>query len=51
MHRQMYFVHVQVYMLNAEVEQPCLSGERRHLPSTNFKDSACPAELPRWLSW
>ena len=36
---------------NAEVEYPCLSGERRHLPCINFKDSACPAELPRWLSW
>ena len=38
-------------LLNAEVEYPCLSGERRHLPCINFKDSACPAELPRWLSW
>ena len=26
-------------------------GERRPLPCINFKDSACPAELPRWLSW
>ena len=33
------------------VEYPCLSGERRHLPCINFKDSARPAELPRWLSW
>ena len=38
-------------LLNAEVEYPCLSGERRHLPCINFKDSARPAELPRWLSW
>ena len=22
-----------------------------HFPCINFKDSACPAELPRWLSW
>ena len=36
---------------SAEVEYPCLSGERRHLPCINFKDSARPAELPRWLSW
>ena len=35
----------------APVEYPCLSGERRHLPCINFKDSARPAELPRWLSW
>ena len=35
-------------LLNAEVEYPCLSGERHHLPCINFKDSA---ELPRWLSW
>ncbi len=33
------------------VEYPCLSGERRHLPCINFKDSAHPAELFRWLSW
>ena len=26
-------------------------GERRPLPCINFKDSTCPAELPRWLSW
>ena len=32
--------------VNAEVEYPCLSGERRHLPCVNFKDSARPAELP-----
>ena len=38
-------------LLNAEVEYPCLSGERRHLPCINFKDSARPAELPQWLSW
>ena len=38
-------------VLNAEVEYPCLSGVRRHLPCINFKDSARPAELPRWLSW
>ena len=38
-------------LLNAEVEYPCLSGERRHLPCINFKDSARPAELPLWLSW
>ena len=43
-------VHVYV-LLNAEVEYPCLSGEKRHLPCINFKDSARPAELPRWLSW
>ena len=30
---------------------PCPSGERRPLPCINFKDSVCPAELPRWLSW
>ena len=29
-------------LLNAEVEYPCLSGERRHLPCINFKDSARP---------
>ena len=40
-----------VHVLNAEVEYPCLSGERRHLPCINFKDSARPAELPWWLSW
>ena len=39
-------------LLNAEVEYPCLSGERRHLPCINFKDSARPAaqlvqHLPR----
>ena len=39
------------HVCNAEVEYPCLSGERRHLPCINFKDSARPAELPRWLSW
>ncbi len=38
-------------LLNAEVKYPCLSGERHHLPCINFKDSARPAELPRWLSW
>ena len=37
--------------VHAEVEYPCLLGERRHLPCINFKDSARPAELPRWLSW
>ena len=30
-----------------EIELPCPSGERRPLPCINFKDSACPAELPR----
>ena len=33
-------------LLNAEVEYPCLSKERCHLPCINFKDSARPAELP-----
>ena len=37
--------------VHAEVEYPCLSGERRHLPCINFKDSARPAELLQWLSW
>ena len=44
------YIHVRVHVY-AEVEYPCLSGERRHLPCINFKDSARPAELPRWLSW
>ena len=38
-------------LLNAELEYPCLSGERRHLPCTNFKDSACPAELVEQSAW
>ena len=25
--------------------------EETHLPLHNIKDLACPAELPRWLSW
>ena len=49
--RIIYTVYMYMYMVNAEVEYPCLSGERRHLPCINFKDSARPAELPRWLSW
>ena len=49
--RQKEELKVQNVLLNAEVEYPCLSGERHHLPCINFKDSARPAELPRWLSW
>ena len=48
----MYRVHVHVHVhVHVMVEYPCLSGERCHLPCINFKDSARPAELPRWLSW
>ena len=36
---------------NTEIELPCLSGERRLCLCITFKDSACPAELPQWLSW
>ena len=55
LHEQYIHVHAGTHTCtctcNAEVEYPCLSGERRHLPCINFKDSARPAELPRWLSW
>ena len=34
--------HARVYIIHVE---------RRHLPCINFEDLACPAELPRWLSW
>ena len=47
----MYGIIYGMYGIHAEVEYPCLSGERRHLPCIYFKDSARPAELPRWLSW
>ena len=36
---------------STETELTCLSGERRLCLCITFKDSAYPAELPRWLSW
>ena len=41
--------HIHIF-LNIKIGYPVLSGERRPLPCINFKDLACPAELPRWLS-
>ena len=35
-------------LLITEIELPCSSGP---LPCINFKDLACPAELPQWPSW
>ena len=40
-----------MYMYTTEAELPCPSGERRPLPCISFKDLACPAELPQWISW
>ena len=34
-----------IYMYQFSLE--CIHA----LPCINFKDSACPAELPQWLSW
>ena len=36
---------------STEIELPCLSGKRRLCLYITFEDSACPAELPWWLSW
>ena len=45
------YMYMYVYMCTTEMELPCPSGERCPLAYINFKDSACPAELPQWLSW
>ena len=42
-------VHVYMYSWRNQFESACT--HTRPLPCINFKDSACPAELPRWLSW
>ena len=44
-----YFSIILLYC-STELELPCLTGERRLFPCIKLKDSACPAELPRWLS-
>ena len=35
---------------HVHVSLPCLSGKRHLCPCITFKDSACPAKLPWWLS-
>ena len=43
-----HFGQYHTYMYLTELELPCPSGERLPLLYINFKDSACPAELPWW---
>ena len=51
-HGQAYIMHESICTCTCtEMEQPCLSGKRRICPCITSKDLACPAELPRWLSW